>query len=291
MKVLDEGVLRQDSPSVAPSLDSTIITTADDDSFWSLSSPPFKSCCQVTRFLTFGGTTGTPSINDLLAQHIDMGEDIIRKLRFLEDDDEQHSTIDTLATSQSSNLSCFETCLADDNHECFDQAIAESCLQASVAEQTSHEMQQVMEWWKKDQEKVQEEALPEKMLADHADWLIRDEPEDSPLSDNCSSDSNPHEEALEQAFLVDMVVERTQAMADTVNRLLAKGPVQITPYPHTLLLRRTIWMCLLLMLMALSLYISSASPSFATIIRLLPMESGIEWKCPAEDHSDFVCKP
>jgi hypothetical protein len=75
-----------------------------------------------------------------------------------------------------SQLSSIHKYIVHENQdELLYQAIIESHVQARLAEQTSREMEQVVDWWSKHEEKEQEEALPDNMLANHTDWLTQSE--------------------------------------------------------------------------------------------------------------------
>lgn len=166
----------------------------------------------------------------------DHGHDVtaVESLQCDERGNDDHSTVTTVASSLSSNLSSIETNLAALAEESIDpSAILESRMLVKLAEQTSYEMQQVVAWWTDSQEKDQEEALPNNMLVRPIDWWVAGPslPVETTTTTTTkatdaldftmmlSPDAKSREEALEQAHLVDMVEERTRSMADNVNEL------------------------------------------------------------------------
>jgi hypothetical protein len=147
---------------------------------------------------------------------------------------DDHSTVTTVASPLSSNVSSIETNLAALDEESIDPgAILESRMLAKLAEQTSYEMQQVVAWWTDSQDKDQEEALPNNMLVRPIDWGAAAVPPSLETTSSISAkatvapdfnmmlstDAKSREEALEQSHLVDMAEERTRSMADFVHEL------------------------------------------------------------------------
>ena len=169
-----------------------------------------------------------------------------RKSQCDEREDDDHSTVATVASSLSSvRRWSMETNLVNDTLPLLEEsidpsAILESRMLVKLAEQTSYEMQQVVAWWiDNKQDKDQEEALPNNILARPIDWWIpiTTTPAATPLipieteaptmeiaeslefARIVSPVARSREEALEQSYLVDMIEERTRDMADFVDEL------------------------------------------------------------------------
>ena len=145
-----------------------------------------------------------------------------------------HSQLHDEISNQKSDLTCLSTdssslpsIIAPLPLEEIDRtAILESRILVHLAEQTSHEMQQVVAWWIKYKENKcaildQEEALPNNMLVHQTDWGATTFPETSEealnLPSSISTPAKSRAEALQQSHLVDLVENRTRAMADFVS--------------------------------------------------------------------------
>jgi hypothetical protein len=183
----------------------------------------------------------------------------------------------------SSQLSPIHKYIVHENQdELLYQAIIESQVQARLAEQTSREMEQVVDWWSKHEEKEQEEALPGNMLANHTDWLTQTECSTAAFC--MTSAAKSREVALEQAFLVDMVVERTNEMSALVRELQTQEATEMNqevadvekPKTETVRFSRKgnakpmIVLCLVLVLfMTIMLSFLLSSPTSSTSTTLL----------------------
>lgn len=165
-----------------------------------------------------------------LQQHPGLDDAAVESLQCDDRGNDDHSTVATVASSLSSNLSSIETNLAALAEESIDPgAVLESRMLVKLAEQTSFEMQQVVAWWTDSQDKDQEEALPNNMLVRPIDWWVAAPSLETTTTTNAtdvldftmlvSPDAKSREEALEQSHLVDMVEERTRSMADNVHEL------------------------------------------------------------------------